>query len=79
MMSSAWLSVLAKIRVLGVSLRDGKSGFYRCFHGLNHLPDLADVHHRFIQLFAGVGGVVFGFGPAFCGFAGRGGLPILWL
>ena len=64
-MSSAWLSVLAKIRVLGVSLRAGKiCGFHRRLHGLDHLADLAGVDHRAVQFLAGVGGVFLGFGPA---------------
>jgi type I restriction enzyme R subunit len=38
--------------------------FHGGFHGLNHLADLADVDYGAVQLFAGVGGVFFGFTPA---------------
>jgi hypothetical protein len=38
--------------------------FDRRFHGLNHLANLANIDHGFIQFLAAVVGVVFGFGPA---------------
>ena len=38
--------------------------FHRCFHGLNDLSYLADIHYGAVKLFAGVGGVFFGFTPA---------------
>ena len=38
--------------------------FHGGLHGLDHLPDLADVDHGAVQLLGRVGGVVFGLGPA---------------
>ena len=47
-MSSAWLSVLAKISVLGISLRPGKIR-QLVAEGADHGADLIRIHHRAIQ------------------------------
>ena len=50
MMSSAWLSVLAKIRVLGSSLRPGKISGQLSSEGADDGADLVGVHNRAVKL-----------------------------
>ena len=48
-MSSAWLSVLAKISVLGISLRPREDLRQLVAQGTDHGADLIRVHHRAVQ------------------------------